>query len=314
MSKIGKIFGAFWHGPERFDALAERIAENDSAVNARVDELTVEQLTEQLCRRPELLKKLNRQLSITPTIWGDPARIEIDETADLFTCFFNVNSGRIRAGKHCFAGPGVSLLAGSHDPQLTGYLRRDAEMTEGCDITLGDGVWLAGGCTLLGPCTVHDNAVIASGAVVIPGTEVPAGTIWGGIPAREIGKIELADGTDVHAPAVREALKRYEGFLCLSGWSAKSMGVWEHPARFLRGEGTALTTLKRAALQYRLEGAETADLRITGPGGEKAMTLTAPEGKTVIDLPAGEEEMNEICFRLETAGAELLLAVSPEVR
>ena len=314
MSKIGKIFGAFWHGPERFDALAERIAENDSAVNARVDELTVEKLTEQLLRRPELLKKLNRQLSITPTIWGDPARLEIDETADLFTCFFNVNSGRIKAGKYCFAGPGVSLLAGSHDPRLAGYLRRDAEMTEGCDITLGDGVWLAGGCTLLGPCTVHDNAVIASGAVVIPGTEVPAGTIWGGIPAREIGKIELAEGTDVHAPAVREALKRYDGFLCLSGWSAKSMGVWEHPARFLEGEGTALTTLKRAALQYRLEGTETANLRITGPGGEKAMTLTAPGGKTVIDLPAGGEEMSEICFRLETAGARLLLAVSQEVR
>ena len=314
MSKIGKIFGAFWHGPERFDTLAERIARNDSAVNARVDELTIEELTEQLCRRPELMKKLKRELSITPTVWGDPAKIEIDETSDLFTCFFNVNSGRIKAGKYCFAGPGVSLLAGSHDPRLTGYLRRDAEMTEGFDITLGDGVWLAGGCTLLGPCTVHDNAVIASGAVVIPGTEVPAGTIWGGIPAREIGKIELADGTDYQTPAVQEALKRYEGFLCLNGWRAKSMGVWEHPARFLKGEGTALTTLKRAVLQYRLEGTDTADLRITGPGGEKAMTLTAPEGKTVIDLPAGEEEMSVICFRPETAGADLLLAVYPEVR
>ena len=314
MSKIGKILGAFWRGPERFDALAERIAENDSAVNSRVDELTVEKLTEQLCRRPELLKKLNRQLSITPTIWGDPARIEIDETADLFTCFFNVNSGRIKVGKYCFAGPGVSLLAGSHDPRLTGYLRRDAEMTEGFDITLGDGVWLAGGCTLLGPCTVHDNAVIASGAVVVPGTEVPAGTIWGGIPAREIGKIELAEETDYHTPAIQEALKRYEGFLCLNGWRAMSNGVWDHPAHFLKGEGTALTTLKRAVLQYRLERAETADLRITGPGGEKAMTLTAPEGKSVIDLPTDEEDMNVICFRLETEGADLLLAVSPAVQ
>lgn len=314
MSKFGKIIGALLHGPERFDELAERIARNDGAVNRRVDEMTVDALTAQLCRRPDLLKQLKRQLSITPVVWGDPARLEIDGTAELFTCFFNTNSGTIRAGKHCFAGPGVSLLAGSHDPRLTGYLRRDAEMTEGCDITLGDGVWLAGGCTVLGPCVIHDNAVIASGAVVVPGTEVPAGTIWGGVPAREIGKIEPADGTDPDAPAIREALERYEGFLAVSGWSAKSMGVWEHPARFLRGEGLALTTLKRAALQYRLEGTETAELRIAGPGGEKKMTLTAPEGRTVTDLPAGEETLSEIRFLLETAGAELLLAVSPEKR
>lgn len=314
MGKIGKIIGAMLHGPERFDELAERIARNDRDVNARVDGLTVEQLTRQLCENPELLKKLKRELSITPTVWGDPARIELDETADLFTCFFNVNSGRIKAGKYCFAGPGVSLLAGSHDPRLTGYLRRDAEMTGNCDITLGNGVWLAGNCTVLGPCVIHDNAVIASGAVVVPGTEVPAGTIWGGIPAREIGKIELTDETEHDAPAIRDALERYEGFLCLSGWSAKVTGALERPARFLQGEGLALTTLKRAALQYRLSEAETAELRITGPGGEKTMTLTAPEGRTVFDLPAGEAELSEVRFRLETAGAKLLLAVFPEKR
>ena len=63
-----------------------------------------------------------------------------------------------------------------------------------------------------------------------------------------------------------------------------------------------------------LSEAETAELRITGPGGEKAMTLTAPEGKTVFDLPAGEAELSEVRFRLETVGAKLLLAVFPEKR
>jgi len=308
MGKIGKIIGALVHGPQRFDDLAERIARNDSAAHARMDELTVEKLTEQLLRRPELLKKLNRQLSITPTIWGDPARIEIDETADLFTCFFNTNSGKIKAGKYCFAGPGVSLLAGSHDPRLTGYLRRDAEMTEGCDITLGDGVWLCGGCTLLGPCTVHDNAVIASGAVVIPGTEVPAGTIWGGIPAREIGKIELADGTDVHAPAIREALKRYDGILPVSGWSSRIYDAFDVPGHWLLGEGTALTENSRITLQYRVEDAEQADMRITGPGGEKKVTLTGPEGKAGIELPVKGEGIQEVCFRTVNK-ARVLLAM-----
>ena len=308
MGKIRKIIGSLLRGPQRFDDLAERIAQNDSAVNARVDELTVEKLTEQLCRRPELLKKLQRQLSITPTIWGDPGRIELDETADLFTCFFNTNSGTIKAGKYCFAGPGVSLLAGTHDPRLTGYLRRDAELTEGCDITLGDGVWLAGGCTLLGPCVVHDNAVIASGAVVIPGTEVPAGTIWGGIPAREIGKIELANRADPDAPALREAMKRYDGILPVSGWSSRIYDAFDVPGHWLQGEGTVLTDRRRITLLYRVEGAEQAEMRITGPAGEKKVMLTGPEGKAGLELPVAGEGIQEVCFRI-TNRARVLLAM-----
>ena len=186
MGKIKKILGAFLHAPERVDELAGRIANTDSSLGKRVDELNIDWFMEQLLGNRELLEKLNRQLSITPTVWGDPARLEIDETADVFTCFFNTNSGRIRIGQYTFAGSDVSLLAGSHDPKLTGYLRRDAELSEGCDITIGNGVWLASGCIVLGPCEIGDNAVIAAGAVVAPGTVVPAGAVYAGIPAKKI--------------------------------------------------------------------------------------------------------------------------------
>ncbi len=124
MGKIKKIIGAVVHGPDRFDALAERIAdvshladERFENVEERLDSLQ-EQLDgismrledvekrvndsephffDRLCENRDLLSRLNRGLSISPTVWGDPERLEIDETAAVFTCFFNTNSGRIKS-------------------------------------------------------------------------------------------------------------------------------------------------------------------------------------------------------------------------
>ena len=129
MGKIKKIIGSFVHAPDRFDELAGRIAET----NLQIDRLTGQRQREwfdRLCEDREMLSRLNRGLSISYTVWGDPSRLEIDETAKVFTCFFNTNSGRIRIGEATFAGSDVSVLAGAHDPKLTGYLRRDADMTE----------------------------------------------------------------------------------------------------------------------------------------------------------------------------------------
>ena len=309
MGKIKKILGAFLHAPERFDELAGRIAKTDSSLGKRVDELNIDWFMEQLLGNRELLEKLNRQLSITPTVWGDPARLEIDETADVFTCFFNTNSGRIRIGQYTFAGSDVSLLAGSHDPKLTGYLRRDAELSEGCDITIGNGVWLASGCIVLGPCEIGDNAVIAAGAVVAPGTVVPAGAVYAGIPAKETGRLDPADGAGAEAPAVLSALERNGGILFTTGWTSKSTGILSHPARFLKGEGVALTRLSQATVEYRMKDTEKAEILISGPGGEQRLVLSGTEGKTETGLPVLTDEVTEIRFRLLTPGAEVLLSV-----
>ena len=112
------------------------------------------------------------------------------------SCFFNTNSGNITIGDYTFAGSGVSILAGSHDQHLKGLLRRDVEITEGCDINIGKGVWLASNSTVLGPVTIGNNAVVAAGAVVVPGTVIPENTIYAGVPAKCIGKLELEDAQD----------------------------------------------------------------------------------------------------------------------
>ena len=165
-----------------------------------------------LIRNREEMKNLNNELSGVPVLWGNPERLHLSPLASVHPCLFNTNSGEITVGDYTFAGSRVSILAGSHDYRLTGLLRRDSELTEGCDITIGKGVWLGSGCTILGPCTIEDNAVIAAGAVVTPGTIVPANSIYGGIPAREIGRLSLEE-YDMESPEIKEAFDRANGSL-----------------------------------------------------------------------------------------------------
>ena len=333
MGKIRRIISAFLHAPERFDELTERIKKTDEridetvrqvtdqadqanekekAIYRRIDGMNAGWITNQLCENREMLTRLNRELSINPTIWGDSGRLEIDETAAVFTCFFNTNSGKIKIGRYTFAGSGVSILAGSHDPQLTGFLRRDAEIAEGCDIVIGNGVWLASNCTVLGPCRIGDNAVIAAGAVVTPGTEVPAGTIYGGVPAKEIGRTMLVDDTKTDSPAIRNAIERNNGTLFVSGWSSRINEAFSAgPGHWLFGEGTVLTRLRKACLLYHLEDGNQAEILMEGPEGKETVILSGAEGTTEISIPAGQEGISRICFRLITPKVRVLMAVFP---
>lgn len=327
MGKIKKIIGAFVHAPERFDELANRIVnlsrnleEQTAMVQYRFDEAgeqiqTVENgisdiekqidgrdihhFMDRICDDRELLSQLNRGLSIAPTVWGDPGRLDIDETASVFTCFFNTNSGRIRIGESTFAGSGVSILAGNHDPQLTGFLRRDNKDAEGCDIEIGRGVWLASGSTVLGPCRIGDNAVIAAGAVVTPGSTIPANEIWGGVPARKIGEIEGKAMTPDN-PAVKKAFSRSNGILFTDGWGEQISGIFELPGHWLYKMTAGIITDKAEwKLKYRREGLGENRIRLNGPAGQEEIILTAGEGEMTIILPVSEGIPGEVCLTKE---------------
>ena len=163
----------------------------------------------------EDLSLLRSRLSIHPIIWGSTDRLSIHEDANVNACLFNTNSGRITVGPYTFAGPGVSLIAGNHDMALRDFPRRDLEQSEGCDIVIGRGVWLCANCTVLGPCRIENHAVIAAGAVVVPGTVVEEGSVYAGIPAKKIRRTE--DNGD-HEKALREAFRRFDGYLFTEGW------------------------------------------------------------------------------------------------
>jgi len=57
-----------------------------------------------------------------------------------------------------------------------------------CGVTIGANVWVGAQCVVLPGARIGDNAVIAAGSVVRG--EVPAGELWGGVPASYIRTIE----------------------------------------------------------------------------------------------------------------------------
>jgi len=57
-----------------------------------------------------------------------------------------------------------------------------------CGVTIGANVWVGAQCVVLPGARIGDNAVIAAGSVVRG--EVPAGELWGGVPAKYIKTIE----------------------------------------------------------------------------------------------------------------------------
>lgn len=92
-------------------------------------------------------------------------------------------SGGIRIGTKSMIGPGVRLFAENHakdDPTLS----VKEQGVEWGEIVIGDGCWLASGVTVTAGVTIGDGAVIAAGAVVT--RDVPAGAVYGGIPARPL--------------------------------------------------------------------------------------------------------------------------------
>lgn len=211
-----------WNGIQQ---LQTQNAEQQQLLNEVQQSLNQERQEIHVLRELEMdgqyFEKLRLLLSIHPVLWGDKEKLHISELATMASCFFNTNSGNITIGDYTFAGSGVSILAGSHDQHLKGLLRRDVEITEGCDINIGKGVWLASNSTILGPATIGNNAVVAAGAVVVPGTVIPENTIYAGVPAKCIGKLELEDAQDTTNPAILKALERNHGVLYVEGWTEK---------------------------------------------------------------------------------------------
>lgn len=207
---------------------SDRMMEIEELRRWNADRMSEIQALDELQLDKTYFERLGLLLSLHPVVWGDKSRLHISSLATVNSCFFNTNSGKIFIGDYTFAGSGVSILAGSHDPQLTGLPRREAELKDGCDIHIGKGVWLASNCTILGPATIEDNAVIAAGAVVIPGTHVERNTIYGGVPAKCIRELKLEEGLLTNNPAVQKALERNGGVLFVSGWTEKKERVLEN--------------------------------------------------------------------------------------
>ena len=55
-------------------------------------------------------------------------------------------------------------------------------------IRVGHNVTIGAGAIVLSGVTIGDDAIVSTGAVVTKGTQIGAGEIWGGVPARLLGR------------------------------------------------------------------------------------------------------------------------------
>ena len=61
------------------------------------------------------------------------------------------------------------------------------------EVLIGDRVTVGVNVVVMPGVIIGEDAVVAAGAVVAPNTRIPAGELWGGIPARKIKDIETSD-------------------------------------------------------------------------------------------------------------------------
>ncbi len=124
-------------------------------------------------------------------IGGRGAARRLTIGADCFInqdCVFDATAA-IEIGENVNLGHGVLITTSSH--AIGGPDRRGGRL-EPEPVRVGDGAWLASRVVVLPGVEVGDGAIVAAGAVVT--RSVPPHTLVGGVPAREIRRLEPPPG------------------------------------------------------------------------------------------------------------------------
>ena len=88
----------------------------------------------------------------------------------------------ISIGDACDLAPRVSLIAGTHEIDMTGT--HTAGKGYSLDIIVEDGVWIGACVTVLGGVRIGKKSVIAAGSIVIH--DIPPFSIAAGIPCKVV--------------------------------------------------------------------------------------------------------------------------------
>lgn len=95
-------------------------------------------------------------------------------------------NGSVVIGDNCDIAPDVTFLTGGH---AIGSAERRAGQGETYRIIVGNGTWIAARTTILGNTAVGNSCVVAACACVTK--DVPDNTLVGGVPAKEIRKLDV---------------------------------------------------------------------------------------------------------------------------
>ncbi|SEK57358.1 transferase hexapeptide (six repeat-containing protein) [Roseateles sp. YR242] len=119
--------------------------------------------------------------------------LEIGEgTAVNEYCNLRAAGGNIRIGRQCLFGQFVTLVSSNHGLAPGVPMAEQPWALDKTDIEIGDDVWLGANSIVLPGVRIGAGAVVAGGAVV--SKDIPAGEIWGGVPARRLSSRDSREG------------------------------------------------------------------------------------------------------------------------
>lgn len=92
----------------------------------------------------------------------------------------------VTVGPRCDLGPGVMLVAGSHE--IGDHHRRGSEAGNSRPIFVGAGTWIGARAVVLAGTTIGEGSVVAAGSVVRG--VYPDDSLLAGVPARVVRRLE----------------------------------------------------------------------------------------------------------------------------
>jgi acetyltransferase-like isoleucine patch superfamily enzyme len=113
--------------------------------------------------------------------------------------FLDHNGKSIKIGKFCSISSGVKIfLGGSHVTDwvttypfyvflnFCRYKYKDV-LPKTDDVIIGNDVWIGKDVTIMSGAKIGDGCIIGTAALVTQNKQLPPYTIWGGVPAKQIG-------------------------------------------------------------------------------------------------------------------------------
>jgi virginiamycin A acetyltransferase len=107
-------------------------------------------------------------------------------------CYINphcvlYSGGGILLGDYVLVGPNTSIVPANHAfDRVDVPMRQQGFMPSRGGVSIADDVWIGANCAILDGARIARGAVVAAGSVVRG--DVGAYEIWGGVPARRLGR------------------------------------------------------------------------------------------------------------------------------